>query len=67
MKIIYQALIRLLQGGKLTVEVPGLDTDRLAELLRSEAVRTLEEVTAVVFAEEMTDAEKVEWLQERLQ
>lgn len=66
MKLLDQTLASLIRRGKVTVEIPGLEPDRLYAFLRCEAARTLQEIAAVACAEEMSDAEKAAWIQERL-
>lgn len=65
MTTLQSVLSTLIQNGKVTVETPDLDMEALRRTVDTQAQRTLAEVRGVVFAEEMTDAEKVEWLQNR--
>lgn len=67
MRALQTVLATLIQNGKVTVETPGIDLEELRRAVRNEAEQTLEEIRGVVFEEEMTDAEKVEWLQNRLE
>ena len=60
-------LSALIQNGKVTVETPGLDMDELREAVWNNAVMTLEEIQGIVCEEEMTDADKVAWIQKRLE
>ena len=60
-------LAQLIRSGKVTVEIPNLDMDRLREAVRNDAVTTLEEIQGVVCEEEMTDTDKVVWIQKRLE
>ena len=57
----------LIRNGKVTVETPDLDMDELRSAVQNDAVMTLEEIQDVVCEEEMTDREKVEWIQQRLE
>lgn len=66
MKLLNTILAEQIRQGKVTVDIPGLDMDRLTEFLSGEAARTLREIAAIACAEEMTDREKVRWIQERL-
>lgn len=66
MKLLNTILAEQIRQGKVTVDIPGLDMDRLTEFLSGEAARTLREIAAIACAEEMTDGEKVRWIQERL-
>ena len=66
MKILNVILAEQIRRGRVTVDIPGLDMDRLSEFLHSEAARALNEIAAVACAEEMTAEEKVDWIQERL-
>lgn len=66
MKILNIVLADLIRRGKVTVDIPGLDMGELTRFLYSESAQTLREIESVVFAEEMTDGEKVAWIQERL-
>lgn len=59
-------LATLIRNGKVTVETPDLDMDELRRTVENRAERTLDEIRGIVCAEEMTDAEKVEWIQKRL-
>ena len=59
-------LARLIDQGKVTVEIPGLDLDKLTVLVRDEAGKTLREISEVAYAEELTDGEKVAWIRQRL-
>lgn len=67
MKILQTILANLIRQGKVTVEVPQLDLEELRRAVRNDAVYTLEEIEGIVWEEEMTDAEKVAWIQTRLE
>ena len=60
-------LSTLIQNGKVTVETPDLDMDELRHAVENRAEDMLERVRGVVCEEEMTDGEKVAWLQEYLE
>lgn len=66
MTILQTVLANLIRSGKVTVEIPNLDMDELKKAVWNEAVDTLEAVKDIVWADEMTDTEKVVWIQERL-
>lgn len=66
MTILQIVLANLIRSGKVTVEIPNLDMDELKKAVWNEAVDTLEAVKDIVWADEMTDTEKVVWIQERL-
>lgn len=66
MKLLNIILAEQIRRGRVTVDIPGLDMDRLMEFLHSEAARTLSEIAAVACEEEMTAEEKVDWIQDRL-
>lgn len=57
----------LIRNGKVTVETPDLHMDELCQAVDTRVVRTLEEIRGVVYEEEMTDEEKVRWIQNRLE
>lgn len=59
-------LANLIRRGKVTVEIPNFDMDKLREAMWNEAEQTLWDIKGIVYEEEMTDAEKVEWIQKRL-
>ena len=60
-------LATLIRNGKVTVETPNLDMDELRKAVWNDAMATLEEIQGVVCEEKMTAAEKVEWIQKRLE
>ena len=60
-------LSNLIRQGKVTLEVPNLDMDELRTAVWNEAEQTLDEIRGVVYEEEMTDEEKVRWIQNRLE
>lgn len=60
-------LANLIRQGKVTLEVPNLDMDELRKAVWNEAEQTLDEIRGVVYEEEMTDEEKVRWIQNRLE
>ena len=59
-------LSTLIRSGKVTVETPDLDMDELCRAVENRAEDMLRQVRGVVYEEEMTDKEKVVWLQEYL-
>ena len=65
-KLLNTILAEQIRQGRVTVDIPGLDMDRLTEFLSGQAAQTLREVAAVACAEEMTDEEKIRWIQARL-
>lgn len=60
-------LSTLIRNGKVTVELPDINMDELRQAVENRAEWTLEEIKGIVHEEEMTDAEKVAWIQERLE
>lgn len=60
-------LSTLIRNGKVTVEIPDINMDELRQTVENRAERALEEIKGIVYEEEMTDAEKVAWIQERLE
>ena len=60
-------LSNLIRQGKVTLEVPNLDMDELRKAVWNEAEQTLDEIRGVVYEDEMTDEEKVRWIQNRLE
>lgn len=66
MKLLDTILAQQIRQGRVTVDIPGLDTGQLTGFLRTEAARTLDEIADIACSEEMTAEEKVEWIQERL-
>ena len=59
-------LSTLIRSEKVTVETPDLDMDDLCRAVENRAEDMLRQVRGVVYEEEMTDKEKVVWLQEYL-
>ena len=59
-------LSTLIRNGQVTVETPELDMDELRKAVENGAAGALEEIRGIVCEEEMTDEEKVEWIQNRL-
>lgn len=66
MTMLQFVLSTMIRNGKVTVEVPDLDMDELRKAVETRATSVLEEIKGIVCEEEMTDAEKVEWIQKRL-
>lgn len=67
MTMLQFVLSTLIRNGKVTVEIPELDMDELRRAVENRAEDMLERVRGVVYEEEMTDGEKVAWLQEYLE
>lgn len=67
MTTLKSVLSNLIRQGKVTLEVPNLDMDKLRKAVWNEAEQALDEIRGVVYEEEMTDAEKVAWIQKRLE
>lgn len=59
-------LSTLIRNGKVTVEIPDINMDELRQAVENRAEWALEEIKGIVYEEDMTDAEKVAWIQERL-
>ena len=59
-------LSTLIRNGKVTVETPDINMDELCRAVENRAERALDEIKGVVWAEELTDTEKVAWIRERL-
>jgi hypothetical protein len=60
-------LSTLIRNGKVTVETPDINMDELRRAVDTRAAAALEEIRDIVCAEEMTDTEKVGWIQKRLE
>ncbi len=60
-------LSTLIRNGKVTVEIPDINMDELRQAVENRAEWALEEIKGIVHEEDMTDAEKVAWIQERLE
>lgn len=58
-----QMLARYLGRVRLVVEFQGLSEGELSAALEQEALRRLGQVEAVVFNDEMSDREKIQFLQ----
>ena len=67
MTMLQSVLSALIRSGKVTVEITGMDMDELKKTVWNEAVDMLEDIEGVAYADEMTDREKVEWIQKRLE
>lgn len=67
MSMLQYVLSTLIRNGKVTVETPDLDMDRLRQAVQCRAGNILEEIQGIVYEEEMTDEEKVAWIQKRLE
>ncbi len=62
MKYLDTLLANLLRGGKVTVDIPGLDMGELRRLADGEAQRVLRKIAETVGCDELTDSEKVQIL-----
>ena len=67
MKILQVVLSNLIRAGKVTVETPNLDMSKLSDAVWNYALEVLEEIEESAYKEAMTDAEKVERIQECLE
>ena len=68
MKIANIILAELIRGGKVTVDIPGLDMDRLEKAIHGQSEQLLRTVAGIVFEDESgaSDSEKIKCLQELL-
>lgn len=66
MKWIQIILADYIRRGKVTVDIPGLDTEELSKAMRGEADRLLRAVMAAAFNEALSDKEKVLAIQDLL-
>ncbi len=60
-------LSTLIRNGKVTVEIPDINMDELRQAVENRAEWALGEIKGIVYEEDMTDAEKVAWIQKRLE
>ena len=67
MTMLQFVLSTLIRNGKVTVETPDINMDELRRAVDTRAAAALEEIWYMVCAEEMTDTEKVGWIQKRLE
>ena len=67
MTMLQFVLSTLIRNGKVTVETPDINMDELRRAMDTRAAAALEEIRDIVCAEEMTDTEKVGWIQKRLE
>ena len=69
MKVVNVILADLIRRGQVTVEIPGLDMDRMEKMVHNQTQQLLRTVAGVVFDEEAEadDSEKIRCLQELLQ
>ncbi len=67
MTMLQFVLSTLIRNGKVTVETPDINMDELRRAVDTRAAAALEEIRDIVCAEEMTDTEKVGWIQKRLE
>ena len=67
MTMLQFVLSTLIRNGKVTVETPDINMDELRRAVDTRAAAALEEIRDIVCAVEMTDTEKVGWIQKRLE
>lgn len=67
MTMLQFVLSTLIRNGKVTVETPDINMDELRRAVDTRAAAALEEIRDIVCAEEMTDTEKADWIQKRLE
>ena len=67
MTMLQFVLSTLIRNGKVTAETPDINMDELRRAVDTRAAAALEEIRDIVCAEEMTDTEKVGWIQKRLE
>lgn len=60
-------LSTLIRNGKVTVETPDIDMVELRQAVQNRSEWILEEIRGIVYEEEMTDKEKIELIQRRLE
>lgn len=66
MKIVETVLANLIRAGKVRVELPNVDIEKLVEITRSYTMEMLMEIEDIVEKEGMTDTEKVTLIDKRL-
>lgn len=66
MKIVETVLANLIRAGKVRVELPNVDIEKLVEITRSYTMEMLLEIEDIVEKEGMTDTEKVALIDKRL-
>ena len=59
-------LADLIRRGKVTVDIPGMDMDRLCEAISNPDRKVLDEIRRLVSHDDLTDREKVEAIQAHL-
>ena len=67
MNILRTVLAELIRSGKVTVEIPNLDMEQLKAYLYNESRQTLQDISYLVYEEELTDAAKIKCIRERLE
>jgi len=67
MKILGIVLANLLRSGKVTVEVPGLDMNKLIAELHDPFYEAIQDIAWSVYEGEESDAEKLKYIQEVLE
>lgn len=66
MKTLQMVLAQLIRGGKVTVEIPNLDVDKLAAALREESAQTLRDIAWCVYEEGLSDTDRVKYIRKLL-
>ncbi len=63
MKLFQIVLANLIRGGKVTVELPNIDLDKLRGATRHYYESLLEQIQGILYADDMTDGEKLAEIQ----
>ena len=66
MKLLQNTLANLIRSGKVTVDIPNLDMDQLTQFLYSESAQTLRDIASVAYADDLSPADKIDIIQDRL-
>ncbi|MCI9556477.1 hypothetical protein AALA82_07120 [Oscillospiraceae bacterium 50-16] len=67
MKIVHTVLAQFLQRGQVKVEISGFDMEGFSAAMQQELSSTLSDIASCAFEDRMTDREKVEAIQARLE
>lgn len=67
MNILRTVLAELIRSGKVTVEIPNLDMEQLKAYLYNESRQTLQDISYLLYEEELTDAAKIKCIRKRLE
>ena len=67
MKIVHTVLAQFLQRGQVKVEISGFDMEGFSDAMQQELSSTLSDIASCAFEDRMTDREKVEAIQARLE